>query len=169
MLYFRGDLVEATEDYIMHQCNCISVRPHGLSKTIASSLGSEYDVYARRRPIGRRNCCIEADRPEPGTALILRDRVICLFGQYGMGRPFSSNNRNRDLHPGDTHAQREAWFASALVDAARQIPETATVAAPYGIGCGLAQGRWSTYERLLLESPLADRLTLYRLTLYRQE
>ena len=77
-----GDLTEWTEaDAIVHQCNCLTVRAHGLSAQIARKYPWG-DVYSYRRSQGswiwghyhrKRNLAVPEDRKEPGTIQILRN------------------------------------------------------------------------------------------------
>jgi O-acetyl-ADP-ribose deacetylase (regulator of RNase III) len=87
-----GDLLKAKEEYIVHQCNCISTQNRGLSKAISSKFRYA-DIYSLRRNIPYyKNMAVEDDRPEPGTIHISGNGkeerfVISLFGQYAMGKP----------------------------------------------------------------------------------
>ena len=150
-----ASLLTATETFLCQQCNCVAVKPHGLSATLRPN------PYTRRRAISGRNCAVIEDRPKPGTIEILDGRVLCMYAQYGMGAPFSFNNRDGVLFSGDTSVQRAVWFAKCLD---RMHDLEGTFAMPYKIGCGLAGGNWDTYLRLLESSEIADRITLYRLS-----
>src|SRR3982751_2657294 len=162
MIIKKGDLLTAGEEFILQQNNCIGCKPHGLSAAIA--LRFPYaNPYAARRPIGKRNMAMEEDRPEPGTIKVFRppddvgDSVACgatgklptfvsMFAQYGMGKPFAYNNGGPDAHP-DDFALRHQWFQRCLYAVADLQPKS--VALPYNIGCGLAQGDWLTYEGII--------------------
>lgn len=81
-----GDIVKSKDQYILQQCNCLTVRGHGLSETLARAFPYA-DIYSERRPQGNRNLAIEDDRAKPGTVSICMDPqgnnpgIICLFGQ----------------------------------------------------------------------------------------
>ena len=102
----RGDLTEwQGVDDIVHQCNCLTVKAHGLSAQIARKYPWG-DVYRYRRRQGFRNLAVPEDRKEPGTIQIIRnpgqgirksrkgDRiliprrpdVIVLFAQWDFGK-----------------------------------------------------------------------------------
>ena len=77
------NLLEADEEYVAHQCNCLTVTSHGLAKTIAD-IYPWADVYRCRQPSGTRNCAIEKDREKPGTIKIIESpkgekKIICMF------------------------------------------------------------------------------------------
>lgn len=148
----KGDLLDAKEELILQQNNCVSVRPHGLSKAIAHRFPYA-DPYILRRAIGTRNMAIDEDRPIPGSIHVFSPPVgesgpafVSLFAQYGMGRPYAYNNSGSDAHP-DSHEDRLRWFESCLDMVASLQPKS--VAMPYNIGCGLAGGNWAEYEPVI--------------------
>jgi len=146
-----GDLLDAQEEYILQQNNCIGCKPHGLSKTIADKYPYA-DPYTRRRRVGNRNMAIPEDRPVPGTIELFRSpnqdgpTFVSLYGQYGMGRPYAYNNGGPQAVP-DSHEDREKWFVDCLQKVAELDPKS--VAIPYKIGCGLAGGDWNRYSKIL--------------------
>lgn len=141
----RGDLLNATEDYICQQCNCISVRPHGLSQQIALKY-PHVDPYSSRRPLGNRNLAVPEDRPVPGSIHVYGSdqvrKVICMFAQYGMGKPGAYGNTEPD-----SHTDRLRWFIQCLGQITMVRPKS--IALPWMIGCGLAGGDWSVYHNIL--------------------
>ena len=83
----KGDLTEWTEaDAIVHQCNCLAVRSHGLSPRIADKYWWA-DVYHLRRPERRRNLAVPEDRAKPGYIQIRRNPT----GKKQMSLYFSLN------------------------------------------------------------------------------
>ena len=64
----KGDLLEATTEYIMQQNCCTAVRAHGLSKAIAAKW-PEVNPYKERRA-HKGNWAVKEDRPEPGSILV---------------------------------------------------------------------------------------------------
>lgn len=126
-----GDLLEATEKYIVHQTNCVS---QGGAAGLAFYLFKKFpyaDVYANR------------EKPDaPGTSIISgngKDQryVINLMGQYYPGS-FIEDSTN------DNEESRKTYFHHALIRLAR-ISDMETVAFPYKIGCGIAGGNWKWY------------------------
>lgn len=129
----RGDLLSCGADVIVQQCNCLTVRPHGLSKQIASVFPYA-DLYAQRkedRTAASRNVAVSKDRGRPGTVVLCdpppsgtdrgrayRPRVACLLGQYDFGRAVAAGQRAKRGRPDDgfcdTADQRVKWFREAL-------------------------------------------------------
>lgn len=137
----KGDLLDAEEYHIAQQCNCVTVKSHGLSKVIANKW-PEADVYAKRQQLDSRNCAI--NRSEPGTVekCHLDDKIIlCMFAQYCPGKVgWCSRVYDSD----ETAKDRQRWFSECL-DIIDDDETISVVAMPYGIGCGLAGGNWQKY------------------------
>lgn len=154
-LHETGDLLEFVGGIIVQQCNCLTVKSHGLSKQIAQRFPSA-DPYTRRRPVGKRNLAISADRATPGT--VWREgRVVCFMAQWRPGKinsPYFGKYPESD--PPETADQREKWFAECLAELASKEP--LQVAFPDHIGCGMAGGNWVQYERMIHE--FAERLPI---------
>lgn len=140
-----GDLTKATEQYIVHQCCCTAVKPHGLSAIIAKKF-PDACVYSKRRRISpTRNFAVPEDRPEPGTIMICGERqVIALFGQVEMGKPGAFF---RGVKTPDGPQDRLRYFKAGLAEIVKLKPTS--LAFPYNIGCGLAGGHWPTYRKAL--------------------
>jgi len=129
----EGNLLDASEDYIVQQCNCVSTKPHGLSRYIADRY-PHGDVYAFIAPETR----------IPGTIAtrgkIGERPIICAFAQFGVGKP--GTYQNADFRLGqDSYDMRRDWFRSCL-DHIFAEHNPRSVAFPYKIGCGLAGGHW---------------------------
>lgn len=128
----RGDLLDATEDLIVHQVNCVSKGVcHGLARQLFTKF-PESDCYKRRAASG-----------VPGTAEIL-GRVASLTGQFGSGDSKTA---------ADSHEQREKWFRGALDDLSKQAKAEGvrSVAMPWQIGCGIGGGNWDAYKAMVEE------------------
>mmetsp|Transcript_45967 Transcript_45967/g.121563 ORF Transcript_45967/g.121563 Transcript_45967/m.121563 type:complete len:199 (-) Transcript_45967:305-901(-) len=125
-----GDILLAKEQYVCHQCNCVSRSAKGL----AQALFSKYpwaDVYRAR-----------SAKPVPGTIDIRCGdglKIINLFGQVTPGKP-------RGGH--DNKARREEYFAEAL-RAISKLDDLSSIAFPHSVGCGMAGGDWPKYQRML--------------------
>lgn len=163
-----GDLLDAEEDYILQQCNCVGCRPHGLSAAIAKKFPFA-DPYSLRKPMGQRNFAVKEDQPKPGSIQLLEDedcskKVICLFAQYGMGKPYSYTNKGSKAVP-DSFDLRQEWFKLCLEQVARQVAPGSTLAMPFQIGCGLAGGDWKVYNQMISEwaaNHPSLKLTMYK-------
>lgn len=151
-----GDLLNAYEDVIVQQCNCLAVRPYGLSKSIADKF-EHGDHYASRRGIGKKNLSVQEDRDEPGTTVIIEGKpyIACIMGQWQMGKNNSSYYRGEDgiNNYSDTRKNREIWFKHGLSALGEWCMEEGvkSVAFPYMIGCGLAGGNWKTYLEMIID------------------
>jgi len=138
-----GDLLTCDADWIVQQCNCLNVRPHGLSADIAKAF-PQSNPYALRRAIGSRNLAQAADRGIPGTVVRL-GRVCCLLAQWGPGK-IGSFQHLPPSDPPETWARREEWFQACL----DSLDGTCgSMAFPDHIGCGMAGGNWERYEEMI--------------------
>ena len=150
----KGDLLDAKEAFIAQQCNCVTIKSHGLSAAIAKRWPWA-DVYAKRKPKSA-NTALEPDTP--GTIQIIKGpdadshSVVCLFAQWTPGKPGAWTDKYPKTHDDTTAAQRSEWFRQCLkaMDDCEEID--GPVAVPYQIGCGLAGGNWSTYKAVLQEA-----------------
>lgn len=146
-----GNLLDAREQYICHQCNCVTYTAAG----VAAQLFEKYsyaDCYSTR---------IEADKPgtihyakgsEPCEA-----NIINMFSQLHPGKP-------RDVDPvGDSAEHRKKYFIMCLREIKKLTPKS--LAMPWKIGCGMAAGSWEWYEAALQKFEEATKIpiTLYRL------
>lgn len=127
-----GDLMQATEDIIVHQVNCKGVMDSGVAKQIKANFPEVFNEY--------RGHAHSHDSDELlGTAQFVfspsKNKIIAnVFGQDSFG------------------ASRRRTFESALIWGLIKVKEFAednnmSVAMPYNIGCALGGGDWNTvYE-----------------------
>lgn len=131
----KGNLLDATEKFLVHQTNCITKRAAHLSKDVFQRFPYA-DVYTGRQV---------ADHPGSieirGNGVDQR-YVVNLFGQYYPGKP-----KNPDLIY-DGFQTRERYFYQGLLSLAK-VSDLESVAMPVGIGCGAAGGNWNTYLSLI--------------------
>ena len=127
-----GNLLESKEKYLLHQTNCVSNKKAvGLAKDIFNKYPYA-DCYSNR---------LEASAP--GTIDIRGDGIsnrliINLHAQYYPGRAKYPDSIK------DGILVREKYFHQCLLKVAR-IPNLESVALPWGVGCGIAGGRWTNY------------------------
>lgn len=134
--FVTGDITEANEKYIVHQCNCVTKRAKGLAQSIFDKYPYSNTYKLRVGP--------QLDRP--GTIQIRGNGtsqryVINLMGQVKGGKP---------KDPNDTAQKRLQYFRAGLQQIAK-IPDLTSIAFPYNIGCGLAGGNWESYQAELEE------------------
>lgn len=121
---------QRSDALLLHQCNCVTTRAAGLAAEVFRR-APECNDYQQTTMVRR-----------PGRATVhIEKRVVNLYGQRYPGgtRSFESS------------AQRLLWFERALNHMAAQIKDERRrqLLVPYGIGCGLADGKWEDYEALL--------------------
>ena len=136
LLAYGGDGTSANA-FLFQQCCCTSTRTAGLSQAIAKKWPA-LNPYKKRKPIGRSYTATPDTCAEPGTAELLTSgdvNLVCLYAQYSPGKPSAA----------ETAAMRLTYFKDALEEATTLIPEGSTLYFPYGIGCGLAGGKWEQY------------------------
>lgn len=172
--YIAGDLLEAKVDFIIQQCNCLTIRGLGLSKAIATKFPYA-DIYSKRTPQFRHgNIATESSRSIPGTFTLCTSEeknlpgIVCIFGQWKPGKidPRYPNYYNNIL---ESDEQRLKWFTIALYSFGDYIRKNNLLMAtkyiigvPFKIGCGLAGGRWNDYQKTLekFEQDFRDILSL---------
>lgn len=128
----RGDLLNSTEDFIAHQCNCVSDNPKTLAKVI-------FDRYSYANTYTRRS------RSTPSTVGTIgicgrrsgRRKIINMYAQYYPAGPRGF----------DSDEARIQWFQECLDMIGQHT--TGSIAMPYRIGCGAAQGNWRIYEQMI--------------------
>jgi O-acetyl-ADP-ribose deacetylase (regulator of RNase III) len=149
LTYRVGDLLDAQEEFIVHQCNCVSIYAAGLAQAIAVRLPYA-DPYIDRipDPANPTRCALE-HASTPGSIRVWRSNspdtphVIGLYAQFEGGGP-------RELN--DSKFNRLAWFNICLTKIAKIRPEVPkSLAFPHLIGCGIGGGDWTSYERLIVQ------------------
>nr|BDT62207.1 MAG: wsv206-like protein [Penaeus semisulcatus majanivirus] len=164
---------------ICQQCNCITLKPHGLSADIVKHLGEYANSYGRRRakPNTVNTATLET-RAEPGTVDFCEGTpcVANLFAQFFYGSSSRVQYLSRKyLDPhiregvnNDTAAKRLMYFKSCLnnlmVDLRNKYTYIDTVVFPHRIGCGMAGGSWADYQNVLLQ--FADKLSEDNITVF---
>jgi hypothetical protein len=137
-----GDLLHASEHFIVQQCNCtskgVSHRPMGLSDHMFRQFPHANVYELVHGATGQTS--------QPGS--------ISVFGGWnGRGSGRGVVNLHAQVHPGrpkveDTQQMREAWFEAALAELG-QVDGLCSVAFPTHIGCGIAGGDWAVYREKL--------------------
>lgn len=151
-----GNLLDAPEQYIAHQTNCVSQGAAGLALHLFKRF-PHADTYTNRTTPN-----------QPGTIQVFGDGttkrfVINLYAQYYPGYPVKGN--------WDDVAARKQYFDDCLNAIAgmrygANFSKLESIAFPFGIGCGLAGGDWATYSKMLEDfaASLKDvRVVLYQL------
>ncbi|WP_091014459.1 MULTISPECIES: macro domain-containing protein [Paenibacillus] len=144
----NGNLLNATESIIGHQTNTKGVWGSGIAKSIKQKHPEAYPLYQLAcHEYGDKllGCC--------WTTKVNENRVIAnLFGQTTYGR-------NNSVVYTDYHALKTAL--KTLKIRAKKFGHS--VALPYNIGCGLANGDWKVVYGIIEEVFSDYEVTLYRL------
>ncbi len=151
-----GDLLDAKEKYIAHQCNCLTQHSAGVAKSIFDKY-PHANVYAGRTDpdvMGTIKICGNGDDER---------YVINMFAQYYPGRPkYPNSNKDGTLI-------REEFFHKCLLRVA-QIPNLESVAFPWRIGCNLGGGIWEHYLGTLTNfANYVEEFQKARVVIYRRE
>jgi len=153
----NGDLLTCTADFIVQQCNCLTVNSHGLAQSIAAKF-PDADTYALRRAVRNKNLAIAEDRGKPGT-ISIHKHVINMYAQWRPGpikSPYFTRYPEYKEEP-ESAEMRQKWFKRCLQEISLLFPQSLTLAFPFKIGCGLAGGNWTVYKKMLekfaLENP----------------
>ena len=145
LTYVKGNLLDAKEDIIVHQVNCMGAMASGVAKQIREKWPLVYTIY---------NNVVNAatiDKKQKGllgNVLMIRvserQWIANIFGQFNYGR---SGKRYTDY--------------DALQNGLDHIEESAllhhwSIALPYKIGCGLGGGDWDGVVLPILEDIFAE-------------
>ena len=139
MKIIEGDICDAKEKYILHQCNCVS---HG-AKGVAKAIFERYP-YSNTYKYGIR---------KPGTIDIMDGEkiIINVYAQYYPGL----------CKYNDTKEMRLKWFEECI-DKVLML-NINEIAIPYNIGCGHAGGDFEDYLKILQKLDEKINITLYKL------
>lgn len=131
-LYFKeGNILDADEDIICHQCNCKSLQAAGLAKALFEKY-PEADIYKLLAPEKRSVSSVFFSDLNDG-------KLIChMFAQIYPGKPQWGI---------DSREKRLKYFRNCLdrlifSDSGRDVTGYAF---PYKVGCGMAGGIWDQY------------------------
>jgi len=151
-----GDLLEATEQYICHQCNCLTVHSAGIAHSIFASFPYA-NIYLERKTKNAKHHLDEIHIRGNG-----KDQryVINMMAQYYPGRTKYPNSRK------DGVERRHKAFRECLKKIA-QIPNIESVAFPWRIGCNLGGGDWYIYENMIRD--FAKENSHIQVRIYRKE
>jgi O-acetyl-ADP-ribose deacetylase (regulator of RNase III) len=145
----KGNILSSQEQYIAHQCNCVTTYAAGLADVIFQKW-SYADCYQ-----------IRWVSDVPGTIDVRGDGkslryVVNMFAQYNPGKPHNGDDVK------DGYMARKRYFISCLNEIKKLKPQS--VAFPLLVGCGLAGGDHSFYKSALEKFSLQTDVVLYDLT-----
>ncbi|HEY2492101.1 MAG TPA: macro domain-containing protein [Paenibacillus sp.] len=143
-----GDFFQAKEDILGHQVNCQGVMGSGAAKGIRDKFPEAYTFYQneymnavdKKSLLGR----CQLVQCQNGTM------IANLFGQFKYGKT------------SEQYTDYEA-LESALTQLKNKATESKlSVALPYNLGCGMANGDWNVVEKMI-----GDIFNDYEVTLYK--
>ena len=141
----NGNVLNATENIIGHQTNCLGIMGAGLALRVK--------VYHNNVYVEYKELCKQSGESLLGTYQLVQigtDKYIAnLFGQNGI---FGMENGGTDYN-----ALRQSLIS--LVNYAQT--NNLSVALPYNLGCGLGGGRWD-----MVYGIIQDVFENYDVTLY---
>ena len=180
---FKSKVFYNNKYVILQIMNCVAVKPHSLSKTIAD-IYPYSNTYSRRRAIKHFNRAIIEDRSKPGDIEICypnipeRPIIINIFGQFYMGgcnsvwpKRILKQTIDEHLRDGvlnDTKENRLKWFKEGLSEIMKNADKfkAKTIFIPEYIGCNAGGGDWTLYEKAIddfyIESNLDFKILRYQ-------
>lgn len=165
-----GDILNMPVDVIVQQSNCLSVKPLGLSRSIADKM--DIDIYKNRRCLKiEKNLAIKEDRDFPGRCRLVKNKstyppkyVANILGQFAPGGPGKYYKYITKYHGyKDDRLERLKWFKQGLESLSEIIraEKFKTIAFPKYIGCGLGGGKWEDYYHLIFNFALKSGCIVY--------
>lgn len=149
----RGNLLEAKESHIAHQCNCVTRHSAGTARSIFDKFPYA-NTYSSRKNIELR---LAGTISVHGNGEDQRF-VINMYAQVYPGRPKFPNSSK------DGTQARIKMFQECLQKIVN-IKNLKSLAFPYKIGCNLAGGDWTTYLEMIrrMDGVLEIPIRIYRL------
>ena len=138
----EGDLLKATEQYIVHQTSCRVRRGLGLAKVIFDRFphANVYSIKSQTWSVAS----VGKPHSDPGS-------IDVRGGTAGNGRGvINLMGQDKPGKRAESREDRQIYFHQGLQHIA-EMDGLKSVAFPHGIGCGLAGGRWCDYEAMLRE------------------
>lgn len=134
----EGNILDATEDIIVHQVNCLGVMGAGLAKQIAQRYPIVKDKYVTfcNTSASRQSLLGELHLVDTGE----RKLVANVFGQFDIKKNRLDKRVYTDFQALKLGLERVRNFAEA---------QSMSVAIPTHIGCGLAGGDWDEIKPMI--------------------
>ena len=143
-----GNILSSKEQYIAHQCNCVTRNAAGLAEIIFNKW-SWADCYS-----------IRWENDKPGTIEVRGNGeenrfIINMFAQFNPGKPHKADD------PFDGYQARKKYFIDCMKQIGALKPKS--VAMPVNIGCCLAGGDWDFYKKVIDKFAESYNIVLYKL------
>ena len=137
----NDNIINAKEKYIAHQCNAVTNRAMGVALSLFEKFPYSNIYSLRAFPHKPKSDEL------PGNIFIkgngIEDRfIVNMIAQFYPGKPKISNSKI------DGYEIRIKYFRECLIKISK-IDNLESIAFPYKIGCGLADGDWNKYLEIL--------------------
>lgn len=150
-----GDLLEATEDIIVHQTNCFGGFGSGIAGQIKEKFPQAYEDYRHLFKDKKRRPELLGD---VRVTMIKNDKIckyIChLFSQDSYG------------YDGRKYTSYDAMYQGLLYIKEQAMNSKKSVALPYMLGCGLGGGSWKIVQAIIEDVFEDYEVTIYKLGEY---
>jgi O-acetyl-ADP-ribose deacetylase (regulator of RNase III) len=147
----NGNLLDAKEDIIGHQCNARGQMGSGVAKQLRERYPEIYEEYSELFTMGLDSYALM------GYCQLVKctdgKQIANIIGQLNYGR-------TKYLYTDYAALEQGLRYLKAYAKSQRY-----SIALPYKVGCGLANGDWDGVVFPMLEEVFSD----YNLTLYRYE
>ena len=157
MQIITGNLLDSSETYLCHQCNCVSNRSAHLAEAVFKKFPWA-DIYSKRT-----YPWTPPEKEQLGDIIICgndKNRlVINMLAQYYPGRSRFPHSKT------DGILVRQDAFKSCLIKIAKSAEPDESIAFPWGIGCGAAGGDWGVYLKMIqdFDNKVQNEIRLYKL------
>lgn len=149
----NGSLLDATEDILCHQVNCQGVMGSGVALALKNKYGHLYPSYRSFWRIATKN--------RATSALLGRVYYVACEDNHIIANIFGQDTYGRDDIIYTDYMALEAAFISLKEYA---LEKNLSIAMPYKIGCGLANGDWDNKVYPMIERVFYNMdVTLYRI------
>ena len=149
----NGSLLDATEDILCHQVNCQGVMGSGVALALKNKYGHLYLSYRGFWRIATKN--------RATSALLGRVYYVACEDNHIIANIFGQDTYGRDDITYTDYTELEVAFVRLREYA---LKNNLSIAMPYKIGCGLANGDWDNKVYPMIERVFYNMdVTLYRI------
>lgn len=134
----EGNLLDSSEQYIAHQCNCLTIHSAGIAHNIFKTFPWA-NIYIERKSKKATHHLGEIHVRGDGKE---KRFVINMMAQFYPGKTKYPNSKK------DGTARREEAFTECLKKIG-EIPGLKSIAFPFKIGCNMAGGDWHKYRHMI--------------------
>lgn len=145
VIIVKGNILNCTEDIIVHQVNCQGIMGGGVARQLANHYKKLENIYFEH--------CVQCNmnyQTLKGTVFMFASNQGKIIGNMFSQKP----NFDTDYHSMKIALQEiKCWAKNRNL----------SVCMPYGIGCGIANGDWNIVFELIQDVFKDYEVTLYKL------